>query len=65
MYSRELSQTMTREEALDWLGRAAEQGHRSATRELAELQSTVAADADAASDTSGVEEPPPTDRATL
>jgi TPR repeat protein len=35
---------LTRDEALDWLGRAAEQGHRSASKELAELQSIVAAE---------------------
>ena len=38
MYSRHLSATLSRQEALDWLGRAAEQGHRAAARERAELE---------------------------
>ena len=42
MFSRALSKTLTREEALDWLGRAAEQGHRSAGHELAQLQADAA-----------------------
>ena len=44
MFSRQISTTLSRDEALDWLGRAAEQGHRSAARELAELQGTIASE---------------------
>jgi TPR repeat protein len=44
MFSRKLSSTITRDEALDWLVRAAEQGHRSAGKELAELQAEIAAE---------------------
>jgi TPR repeat protein len=58
MYSRGLSTTLSREEAVDWLGRAAEQGHRSAARELAALQSTASVgveDSDAAPDESTVD----------
>ena len=39
MYSRQLSTTLTRDEALQWLGQAAAQGHARANLELAELES--------------------------
>ena len=38
MYSRQLSPSLTREEAEQWLGQAAAQGHKRARRELAELR---------------------------
>lgn len=43
MFSRGLSTTLSREEAMDWLSRASEQGHRSAARELVALQAMAAA----------------------
>jgi hypothetical protein len=45
MYARKLSKTLSREDALEWLGRAADQGHVAAAHELAELQAEVAEDA--------------------
>ncbi len=39
MYSRDLSATLKRDEALDWLARAAAQGHESAGKEHGELES--------------------------
>jgi TPR repeat protein len=38
MYSRGLSKTLTRDEALEWLAKAAAQGHSAAERELAALE---------------------------
>lgn len=38
MYSRSLSKSLSREDALLWLGRAAEQGHEAAGRELIALE---------------------------
>jgi TPR repeat protein len=48
MYTRKLSTTMLRIEAVEWLGLAAEQGHSSAAKELSELQTVIAAEADVA-----------------
>ena len=38
MFSRGLSAAMTRDEALQWLGQAAAQGHSAAEKELAALE---------------------------
>ena len=50
MYSRNLSRSLTREDALLWLGRAAEQGHGAAAKELDALEALDAGTMPAAVD---------------
>jgi hypothetical protein len=57
MHARGLSRSLSREEAITWLGRAADQGHAAAARELAALEGgSVAAEAAAEQEEAAADE---------